>query len=506
MNTNRRIAKNTLLLYFRMFIIMGVTFYTTRIVLNVLGVSDYGIYNTVAGVVVLFAFLNNAMVTTTQRFLNFYLGLDDEESAAKCFSMSLMVHFAIGLLLAIFAEAVGLWFLNYYMSMPPDRANAAFWTLQLSIVMTFFNVMRSPYNACLIAYEKMDFYAYISILEAILKLLIVYLLALLSSDKLIMYGVLLCVVSIITMYAYKIYCNHKYPISRYRRNWDRKMFVEIFQFSGYSLLGNAANVGTQQGTNMIVNVFSGVAANTAVGVSSQLSHGIYSFITNFQIAFNPMIVKTYAKGDFESLKALIFRASKYSYYLMFVISTPVLIYCQEYMNLWLKEVPEYTIPFCRLIILSLLIDTVAEPLWKTVQASGNIKTYQIVTSIIILSNLPIAFVLLKFGYSPVSVFLVKVVTNVIAYLYRLLYGKSIAKFSMALYFEQVLQPVLLITIPSLAVAYAVYISHLHYIAATLLLLVASLAVVYGLGLHRYERQFILSSVAGKIKTLRKHTK
>ena len=229
---NKRLAKNTLFLYFRMFIIMGVTFYTTRVVLQVLGVSDYGIYNTVAGVVVLFAFLNTAMITTTQRYLNYYLGKDDEQIVELCFSMSLIVHVAIGVLLVVLAECIGLWFIYFKMSLPTERMDAALWTLHLAVLTTFYNVVRSPYNACMIAYEKMDFYAFISIFEAILKLAIVYVLLLSNNDRLILYGVLVLAVSILIMLAYKIYCNCFYtPMARSLTDYFLNPFLNIYFFA-----------------------------------------------------------------------------------------------------------------------------------------------------------------------------------------------------------------------------------------------------------------------------------
>ena len=482
-----------------MFIIMGVSFYTTRVVLQVLGVSDYGIYNTIAAVVVLFAFLNNAMVTTTQRFLNFYLGKGDDKSVSLCFSMSLMVHIIIGLILVIIAEVGGLWFLYFKMSLPLERMDAAFWTLHLAALSLFVNVVRSPYNACMIAYEKMDFYAYISILEAILKLAIVYLLLLLKTDKLILYGILTLLVSVVIMMMYKIYCNKHYHISHFKYCWDKNMFANLFQFSGYSLLGNAANAGTQQGVSMIVNVFAGVTTNAAIGVSGQLSHGIYNFITNFQVAFNPTLIKTYAQNEFEQLKALIFRVSKYSYFLMFIISLPVLIYCEEFLEIWLKTVPEYTPAFCRLTIISLLIDTIAEPLWKTVQASGIIKRYQLTVSFILLFNLPLAYFLLSKGFSPVSVFIVKLILNFLTYIYRFYYTHNLIKLPIIKYIKCTLIPIVSITLLSALVAIVINSTNWHFVVGSVVIGVLTIAFVILLGLTSEERIFAVNIIKQRFK-------
>ena len=495
---SKRLAKNTLFLYFRMFIIMVVTFFTTRVVLQVLGVTDYGIYNTVAGVVVLFAFLNNAMVTTTQRFLNYYLGKSDDDSVALCFSMSLIVHVAIGLILVILAEGVGLWFIHYKMSLPTERMNVALWTLHLAALTSFVNVVKSPYNACLIAYEKMDFYAYISIFEAILKLAIVYMLSLSTMDKLMLYGIMLFSVSLIVMLMYKLYCNKHYEISKYKFSWDKPMFLNMFQFSGFSLLGNAANAGTQQGISMIVNVFAGVTTNAAIGVSNQLSHGIYNFITNFQVAFNPTLVKTYAQNEFEQLKNLIYRVSRYSFFLMFIISLPVIVYCENFLDLWLGTVPDYSAAFCRLTILTLLIDTIAEPLWKTVQASGDIKRYQLTVSLILLCNLPLAYLLLLEGFSPVWVFIIKLGLNLVAYLYRFHYCRRLIDIPIKHYLNRTIVPIASIVLLMVLLAFSIAALRIHYIFGSLIIAgIASLLVLF-VGLSKNERKYAFDIVKGRI--------
>ena len=482
-----------------MFIIMGVTFYTTRVLLQVLGVDDYGIYNTIGGIVVLFAFLNTAMVTTTQRFLNFYLGKSDEKQATASFSMSLIVHICIGAIVSLLTEVIGLWFLYYKMSLPPERFDAAFWTLHLSVLATFVNIVKSPYNACIIAFEKMDFYAYVSIIEAVLKLAIVFVLSLSQYDHLIFYNILLLLVTFVIAYIYKYYCNKHYTISIFRIDFDKSLFKNLFQFSLYSIFGNAANVGAQHGVNLMVNSFTTVAVNAAIGVSSQLIHGVYSFISNFQIAFNPILVKMYARDEFVDLKRMICQVSKYSFYLMIVISLPLLVYTDEYLTLWLKVVPDYTVPFCRLIIFTLLFDTIAEPLWKTVQASGDIKRYQIVTSLIILSNLPVAYVILMLGLSPVYIFVAKLIINGIAYFYRAYYVKNLISFETDIYIKNVIFPIFVISIALTVLGLTAYNIIDNYIISSLLMFIISVTIVMYLGLSAKERTFVLQSIKSKLR-------
>ena len=496
-STQKRLAKNTLFLYFRMFIIMAVTFFTTRVVLDKLGVDDYGIFNTIGGIVVLFTFINNAMVTATQRFLNFYLGKDEIEKVRLFFSLSLLTHVIIGIIVVILTEGIGLWFLYYKMSLPPDRFNAAFWVLQISTLITFTRIIRSPYNACIIAYEKMDFYAYISIVDVILKLLIVYLLNIVELDKLVLYTFLSFIVSLLITIAYKLYCNRYFPISKFTFLWDKKSFNEIFNFSSFSLLGNMANMVTQQCVNMIINSFCGVAVNAAVGVSSQLSHGVYNFITNFQIAFNPVLVKTYAKNEIEDLKNLIYKVSKLSYYLMFCISLPLLVYCEEFLGLWLKEVPQYTVDFSRLTVLSFLIDTLAEPLWKTVQATGKIKRYQIVTSSILLCNLPLCYISLRLGYSPILVFGIKLAINFFTYLYRIYYTNKLIHFTILEYAKNIVIPIVIVTFIIIGISLIIVHLNSYYIFSSILLFVLSLLIIYLIGMTKSEKKFMKEIVKSR---------
>lgn len=497
-NTNQRLARNTILLYCRMFVMMGVAFYTTRVLLQVLGVDDYGIYNTIAGVVILFAFLNNAMITTTQRFLNYYLGQENEKLATSSFSMSLIVHFFIAVIMAVLAEIIGLWFLYNKMSLPSERFDAAFWSLHLSVAITFVNIIRSPYNACIIAYEKMDFYAYISIVEALLNLLIVYVLVLVNVDHLIFYCILLFIVTLSITYAYKLYCNHHYTISIFKMKFDKEMFSSLFHFSLYSLLGNAANVGAQQGVNLMVNSFTNVAVNAAIGVSNQLSRGIYSFITNFQIAFNPILVKMYARNELSDLKRMICQVSRFSFYLMVVISLPIIVYANDFLQLWLKEVPVYSADFCRLTILTLLIDTIAEPLWKTVQASGNIKRYQIITSFIILLNLPVAYFILRAGYSPVYIFIAKFLINILAYLYRAFFVKQLISFQVKIYLKDVIIPITIISLALILIGFLSYSMITNYIISSLVMFICSTIFIWVMGLNAHERRFIFQEIHKKL--------
>ena len=499
---NKRIAKNTALLYVRMFLIMGVSLFTSREVLRILGVEDFGIYNIVAGIIVLFSFLNNAMVTATQRFLNFELGKDKLDNAANVFSMSVNAHIGIALLILVGGETIGLWIFHTYINIPSEKITAAEWVYQLSILTAILNILRAPYNACFIAYENMSACAYISIVEVILKLAIVYVLFWCSTDRLVIYAVLIACVAAVITFSYYVLCTKRYRISRFRLYWDKDIFRQLTSFSGWSLFGSIANLGAFQGVAIIQNVFCGVLVNAAMGIANQVNTAIYSFSSNFQLAFNPQIIKSYAAGENDYFTSLLYRTSRYSYFLMFVISVPILVYCNEILNIWLSDVPEYAVSFCRLIICCSIIDGVAAPLWMGVQATGKIKKYQIIVGIILLLNVPLSYVVLYFGMRPEATLMVKVILNMILFGYRLWYLKSIYTFSLRLYIRNVILPCAYITIVIVPVGLCGYWAGknvgLGTILSSILLFAFSALAIYAIGLNKEERQTLKLFIGTKI--------
>ena len=490
---NKRIAKNTAMLYIRMLLIMAVTLYTSRVVLEVLGVEDFGIYNIVGGVVVLFSFINNAMATATQRFLNFELGRNDIKEVGRVFSMSMTAHISIALLVLFLAETIGLWFLLTQMNIPDGRMKAAVWCYQFSILTTCVQIIRVPYNACIIAYERMSFYAYISILEVILKLLIVFLLSIGGFDKLILYSILMFLVTVAVCYAYKIVCNRNFNISRYSFFWDKILYKKLMSFSGWSLFGSAANVGAQQGLNILLNIFCGVTVNAAMGIANQVSGAIYSFVYNFQVAFNPQIVKSYAIGDKEYFERLIFQASKFSFFLLFLISLPLLLECDFVLSVWLKEIPKYSVLFIKLILIYLMIDAISAPLWISVQAIGDIRNYQILMSFLILLNLPLGYLALYYDLQPASVLVIRVSVNMFTYIVRIIYLKKRISFPIWKYMKEVLGVAFLVVILSTPIP--LFINKFHsswqgFVMTTTVSIFCVLIATFFLGFTKGERIYI----------------
>lgn len=415
---NKRIAKNTLLLYFRMFITMAVGLYTSRVVLNVLGVSDYGIYNVVGGVITIVSFLNIAMTQASQRFLAFEMGNGSVETLNKVFCTSINIHLLISLIAVIVGETIGLWFVNEKLNLPLDRMEAVNWVYQASIVTFVISVMSVPYNSAIVAHEKMSAFAYITILEVVLKLLIVFLLFIMPFDKLIAYSVLLVIVMAIIRLCYTVYCKKHFRECTYHFIINKKLSKEMFSFAGWSLFGNIGFSFKDQVSNIILNLFYGTTLNAARGIGVHVGVLINSFATNFTMAINPQITKQYAAGDIEASRKLVYAGSRYSFYLLSLISIPIIINIDYILKLWLGIVPEYTSQFVIFTLLTSLLYTLSCCVTTAIQATGNIKCFQIGVCIIMLSELPIGWILLELGYPPYSIMWPSVFTYFVALLFR----------------------------------------------------------------------------------------
>lgn len=497
MSDHKRIAKNTIFLYIRMLLLMLVSLYTSRVVLAVLGVEDYGIYNVVGGIVVLFTFINNSMVTSTQRYLNYELGKGDSLQARKVFSISLNIHALIALLIVLLSETVGLWFLNTTIKYPESREFAVQVVYQMSILTTCVKIIRAPYHAAIIAHERMSFYAYLSVLEAGLQLVVVLLLKVFEVDRLILYGVLLCLVSIITNVCYCLYCRKSFAICKYELYNDKLLYRQLLSFSGWSLFGGVANMGAGQGLNMLLNVFFGVTVNAAMGIANQVNSAVSSFVHSFQTAFNPQIVKSYAVGNISGFINLILSTSKYSFILLFIIALPIYICCPDVLSVWLTEVPEGAVSFCRLMLINSLLDALQGPLWFSVQATGKIKTYQVLMSFMILSNLPIAYLCLKQGLPPNSVLAVRCSVNIATLIVRLVYLRKLYGFPVRAFFKKVLLRIVLIALIAYFTVYipsGTVIPIVKILVVTLETLFVNGLLIATIGLDKKEKQVAVDNL------------
>lgn len=427
--SNKTIAKNTLLLYFRMIVTMIVSLYTSRVILQILGVDDFGIYQAVGGIVGFLSFVNNALATGSSRFLTFCLGEGDLVKLKKTFSTVLTAHIGLALIVVVIAETVGLWFLHSKMIIPQERLSAAEFTFHISVLTAFFSLTQVPYNATIIAHERMNIYAYVSIIDAVCKLLIVYALTFGDIDKLKLYATLLCILQVGIMVFYRCYCGTRFQEARFRLFFEKKIFREIASFSGWSLLASTSIALNSQGVLLLLNMFFSPAVVAARAISIQVNMHAYQFVSNFQIAAVPQIVKRYASKEYEESKNLLLQTCKFSYYLMLAISLPVCLMAKQLLSLWLGEVPEYTVVFLQIIIVQSLFQVFDSTFYYALYAKGQLRENALISPLLGFIQFPIVYIMFKIGYSPVSLswaslvlyailgFIVKpiLVTNIVGY-------------------------------------------------------------------------------------------
>ena len=398
---NKTIAKNTLLLYFRMMVTMIVSLYTSRVILHVLGVDDYGIYQAVGGIVGFLAFINNALGTGSSRFLTYGLGEGNADKLKRIFSTTLSAHIILALIIVIIAETAGLWFLYNKMEIPAERFEAALYTFHISIITAFFTLTQVPYNACIIAHERMNVYAYVSIFDAVSKLMIVYALNLGDYDKLKLYATLLCLLQVGIMTFYRFYCIRHFSESHYKFSIDTKLFREIASFSGWSLFSNSSIALNNQGILILLNMFFSPAVVAARAISIQVNMAANQLVTNFQTAANPQIVKLYAEKDYEGSKQLLLQTTRFSYYLMLLMSLPICLVAPQLLQLWLGVVPEYTVIFLQIIIVQSLFQIFDTSFYRALYAKGQLRENALISPTLGFIQFPIVYILFRLGCSPV---------------------------------------------------------------------------------------------------------
>ena len=498
-DNNKKIAKNTLLLYFRMLLMMFVTLFTSRVVLDKLGVTDYGIYNVVGGVVAMLGFLNSSMSNAVQRYLSFEIGKNNEDGVNRIFNVSLFAHAGIAVFVFVVMEIVGVWYLNTHMNIPAERMDAANWVLQCSIFTTLFTILQVPYNAIIISKEQMGIYAYISILEVVLKLLVVYMLAIGNFDKLKLYSVLIMVVTIGIMMIYRFYCTRKYKEAKFKFIKDWNLLKQIVGFASWNMLGELAWVFTGQGVNIILNSFFGPVVNAARGLAEQVNGAVNRFVANFQTAVNPQLIKNYASDQLGEMKTLLFRSTRFSYYLLLALSLPIILKMDFILHLWLKEVPDYTTGFCQLVLVSSLVSTLSNLLAQVARAYGKIRNYQIIVSIFLFLNFPLSYIVLKFGGSPLSTMFVNIGINAMLLFVRLRLTNRMIQMTYGSFIRNVLFPVIIVTAVALVIPLTIYFmldnSIISFIIVCLVSFVSVGVSTYALGMNANERLYILAAIS-----------
>ena len=493
-----RIVKNTLFLYLRMFILLFVGFYTTRVILSSLGVDDFGLYNVIAGFVAMISFVNTSISNSIQRFLNFEMGKGKDGNVNRYFSVALTTQLIVAGIIVLLAETVGLWLVNCRMNIPVDRVFAANVVYQASIITVVLKIFQSPFQAIVIAKEKMQFYAYQSLIEAFIQLAIAYFLAIVPNFKLELYSVLLLVLSICLLVWNIIYSKKIQRDLILKPMFDSKIFKEVFAFCGWNLWGSAAGVVTNQGVNVVINIFFGVAINAARGVAMQVYSGVQRFIANFQIAMNPQIVQSYASNDKERYIKLCYANFKVSVYLMWIIVLPLMVSCQEVLGLWLGDnIPSQTLNFVYLALMIGLVEALGSSISVPLYATGDIKKYQVYVSVVRMLALPVSYLLYKLGYPPVSSMVSIFILEIIAQIIRVLIWANKVNTGALYYLRQIVIPLLIIIFCTYSLSYWAYTllnieSRLLTILLTgLITLLLNIPSIFFLALSQSERNMIL---------------
>lgn len=502
---NRRILKNTVLLYVRTILIMLVSLYTGRVVLNTLGIDDYGVYQAVGGVVAMFSVISGSLSNSISRYITYGIGKSDKEGLVRTFSTSIIIQFVISAVVLILCEVVGVWFLNYKMDIPDGRLIAANWVLQCSLITFVVGLISTPYNACIIAHEHMSAFAYISIIEVVLKLVVVYVLSVSPFDKLQTYVVLLVIVSFFIRLLYRLYCTRHFEESRSKLIFDKGIFKEMIGFAGWNFFSNAAYIFNTQGVSLLVNVYFGVALNAARGIATQVDGAILQFVNNFTMAINPQITKSYASGDKNRLNFLVCKGARFSYYMLFLVTLPILFETESILTLWLKIVPDYTVIFVRLSFIGMLVTCLGTTSYTACLATGNIKKY---TLWITLSGSTVFFMtwLAYFLDACVVVtYWVYIFVYIVVQVIRLLIMKGLLDFPVMMFVKDVLLkisvPTILSVILPFVIVYTVEPSIIRMLITCGISIISASFCIYMFGLTQGEK----SVIANKAKILLNRT-
>lgn len=506
-DNNKRIAKNTLLLYVRMLFTMAVSLFTSRVILNTLGVEDYGINNVVGGIVTMFSVLSGSLSASISRFITFELGKGNLQRLKTVFSTGVNIQLGMSLLVVILAEAVGIWFLNTKMNIPVERLNAANWVFQCAILTFVLNLLSVPYNAAIIAHEKMSAFAYISVVEVTLKLIIVYMLTISPFDRLKTYAVLLLLVGAIIRFVYGYYCKRHFEECTCHFILNKPVLKEMTGFAGWNFFGNGAYMLNTQGVNILMNLYFGVAVNAARGVATQVDAALKQFVNNFTTAVNPQITKSYAQGDLDYMHKLVCRSAKFSAFLMMFFAVPIILETNTILTIWLKTVPNYAVIFLQWIIISSFMDTVlANSLVTSMFATGKIKRYQIIVTTIGCLVFPLSWIAFKLGFEPQVGYILYFIIYTILLFVRLYLLKDMVKIPVMMYIREVLYklaPVIVVgfAIPGILIL-TMDAGWLRLILVCLLSVLVTAASEYFLGLSNKEKDFVdekIKLVIGKIK-------
>ena len=502
---NKTIAKNTLMLYMRAILMMGIGLYTSRIILKALGITDFGIYNAVGGIIAMFGFISSSLSNATSRFITIAIGRGDQDYTNRTYGNIKVMYYILCVVIVLFAETVGLWFLFNKMTIPADRMSAAFWVYQYSVLSSVVGFISVPYNSAIIAHERMSAFAYISLLDATLKLVICFLLQMSPYDKLIVYATLLFFVGVIDRIIYAVYCNKRFEEVHAPARIDKEQLREILTMSGWSLSGNLFWILNTQGVNLILNVFFGPVVNAARGIAMQVQGVMGQFVTNFQTAINPQITKSYANVEYGRMHSLLHLSSKFSYFLMLLMSVPVFIEAPIILKWWLGTIPDNTIIYLRIILLYSVFATLANPLWIAVLATGKLKKYQLWDNMVQALVLPISYIAFKFFHAASYwVFIILLVAEIVEIFVRVWVVLPLINHKYLDYIREVVIPLVLVSFiaPLVPLALSNYLSTnevVEFFMISVISVLSSLLFIWILGMKRSERVYFVEFLKKKYK-------
>lgn len=504
---NKRLAKNTLYLYFRTLFVMAITLFTSRVVLEKLGIENYGIYSVVGGFVSMFSVLSSSLTAGSQRFIAYELG-KEKPNVRTVFSTTVTIHIFLASIVMLALESIGLWYLNCKMNISPDRLYAANWVFQCSVITFCVNIISIPYNAAIIAFEKMSAFAYISIFEAISKLGAVYALYAISQDSLITYALFMLLVAVILRLIYGIYCSKNFKDCRYDYSFSRDILKQILGFCGWNFIGSTAGILNGQGINMLINSFFGVALNAARGVAMQVDTAINTFVQNFMLAINPQITKSYAAGDFANVNNMIYLGTRFAFFLFGVLCLPVFMNAEFLLSVWLKEVPPSAVLFTKYAIIFTLCQNLSQCLYIAMLATGRIKKYQIVVGSLSIMAFPTAWIFFRMGLPAEWGYISMILFSLACLIARLILLQAMTpQFSAKAYITEALFPIAKVIVP-IVVAYVIMAHNFSgdgwagFILQTIACIVVSCICIWTLGLSRAERNKLLAIATDKLKRTR----
>lgn len=497
---SKRIAKNTLMLYARMLLLMVISLYTSRVILHALGVIDYGVYNVVGGFVGMFSVVSHSVSASISRFLTFELGRKENSRLSEVFAAAITIQLFISAIIVVLAETVGLWFLTNKMVIPPERMTAAYWVFHLSVATFALTLATMPYRAVIIAHERMSAFAYITIVDGVMKLVIAFAIQASPVDRLVFYAILMALVTVMLRAVYGWYCSRHFKECVYRLSHDRRLIGEMFSFAGWNYIGATAAVLRDQGGNVVINLFAGPAVNAARGVSMSVNRAVRGFVSNFMTALNPQITKSYASGDYDYMMRLLYQGARLSFYMLLLLSLPILLNTHYVLDLWLKRVPDHSVLFTQLVLVFTMSESISHPLITAQLATGRIRDYQLVVGGLQMLNFPLSYLFLRLGAIPETVMIVAIALSQLCFLSRLYMLRSMIRLRPFDYLYKVYFNVIGVTLFSMVLPGLLRLllpeeNFFHFFIITIVCLVSTILVILFVGCSASERKFVYSKVS-----------